>query len=149
MKPARPTTRSAELVGTPVQFHRKLQPAPRGDRIAVAVSLPPHAETATEVSLRLGVHPEHGLPLDTIAAREVFDVQGAGDTTIAALWLARLAGASLLEAAVIANAAAGVVVGKIGTATAGPEEVRALLPEAIEAARAGLRGGTRRHGREE
>ena len=73
------------------------------------------------------------------AEREVFDVQGAGDTTIAALWLARLAGATLLESAVIANAAAGVVVGKVGTATAAPDEVRALLPEAIDAARAGMR----------
>jgi D-beta-D-heptose 7-phosphate kinase/D-beta-D-heptose 1-phosphate adenosyltransferase len=72
-------------------------------------------------------------------SREVFDVQGAGDTTIAALWLAVRAGASLLDAAVIANAAASVVLGKVGTATASPEEVRALLPEAIEAARAGLR----------
>lgn len=79
--------------------------------------------------------------------REVFDVQGAGDTTIAALWLARLAGATLLEAAVIANAAAGVVVSKVGTATAGPEEVRALLPEAIEAAREGLHRGARTRGR--
>jgi len=69
------------------------------------------------------------------AAREVFDVQGAGDTTIAALVLARRAGASLLEAAVIANAAAGVVLGKVGTATASPQEVRALLPAAIAAAR--------------
>jgi D-beta-D-heptose 7-phosphate kinase/D-beta-D-heptose 1-phosphate adenosyltransferase len=69
------------------------------------------------------------------AAREVFDVQGAGDTTIAALSLALRAGASLLEAAVVANAAAGVVLGKIGTATAGPDEVKALLPAAIEAAR--------------
>lgn len=71
------------------------------------------------------------------AAREVFDVQGAGDTTIAALALALRAGASLLEAAVIANAAAGVVVGKIGTATAAPEEVRERLPAAIAAAREG------------
>ncbi len=71
------------------------------------------------------------------AAREVFDVQGAGDTTIAALALARLAGASLLEAAVVANAAAGVVLGKIGTATAEPDEVCALLPQAIRAAGAG------------
>ena len=47
------------------------------------------------------------------AAREVYDVQGAGDTTIAALALALRAGATLLEAAVIANAAAGVVVGKV------------------------------------
>jgi D-beta-D-heptose 7-phosphate kinase/D-beta-D-heptose 1-phosphate adenosyltransferase len=69
------------------------------------------------------------------AAREVFDVQGAGDTTIAALVLALRAGATLLEAAVIANAAAGVVVGKTGTATASAEEVRGLLPAAIEAAR--------------
>jgi D-beta-D-heptose 7-phosphate kinase/D-beta-D-heptose 1-phosphate adenosyltransferase len=69
------------------------------------------------------------------AAREVFDVQGAGDTTIAALVLALRAGGSLLEAAVVANAAAGVVVGKSGTATASPDEVRSFLPAAIEAAR--------------
>ena len=68
--------------------------------------------------------------------REVFDVQGAGDTTIAALTLALRAGGSLLEAAVIANAAAGVVVGKIGTATASPDEVIAALPAALDAARA-------------
>lgn len=68
------------------------------------------------------------------AAREVFDVQGAGDTTIAALVLAKRAGASLLEAAVIANAAAGVVLGKVGTAPAAPDEVKALLPAAIAAA---------------
>jgi D-beta-D-heptose 7-phosphate kinase/D-beta-D-heptose 1-phosphate adenosyltransferase len=68
------------------------------------------------------------------AAREVFDVQGAGDTTIATLALALRVGASLLEAAVIANAAAGVVVGKVGTATASVEEVRMLLPAAIAAA---------------
>ncbi len=77
-----------------------------------------------------------GLAVHT-APREVFDVQGAGDTTIAALALAQRAGASLLEAAVIANAAAGVVVAKIGTATASPEEVREALPAALEAAEAG------------
>ncbi len=70
------------------------------------------------------------------AAREVFDVQGAGDTTIAGLALALRAGASLLEAAVLANAAAGVVVGKVGTATASAAEVRELLPDAIAAAQA-------------
>ncbi len=75
-----------------------------------------------------------GIDVPTVA-REVFDVQGAGDTTIAALALALRAGASLLEAAVIANAAAGVVVEKVGTATASGEEVKALLPSAIAAAR--------------
>lgn len=68
------------------------------------------------------------------AARDVFDVQGAGDTTIAALALALRAGATLVEAAVLSNAAAGVVVGKVGTATASPAEVRELLPAAIAAA---------------
>ena len=67
-------------------------------------------------------------------AREVFDVQGAGDTTIAALALALGAGATLFEAAVIANAAAGVVVGKVGTATADSDELRERLPEALAAA---------------
>jgi D-beta-D-heptose 7-phosphate kinase/D-beta-D-heptose 1-phosphate adenosyltransferase len=69
------------------------------------------------------------------APREVFDVQGAGDTAIAALTLALRAGATLFEAAVIANAASGVVVGKVGTATASGEEVKALLPAVVAAAR--------------
>jgi D-beta-D-heptose 7-phosphate kinase/D-beta-D-heptose 1-phosphate adenosyltransferase len=59
------------------------------------------------------------------AAREVFDVTGAGDTVIATMALALAAGASLPEAAVLANCAAGVVVGKVGTAQASPEEVLA------------------------
>jgi rfaE bifunctional protein kinase chain/domain len=71
------------------------------------------------------------------AAREVFDVQGAGDTAIAALALSLRAGASLVEAAVIANAASAVVVGKIGTATSSADELKAVLPEALAAARGG------------
>jgi D-beta-D-heptose 7-phosphate kinase/D-beta-D-heptose 1-phosphate adenosyltransferase len=62
-------------------------------------------------------------------AREVFDVTGAGDTVIAAATLALLAGATIGEAARIANAAAGVVVGKIGTAAVTPEELKAALAE--------------------
>ncbi len=57
------------------------------------------------------------------AAREVFDVTGAGDTVIATLATALAAGASMKEAAVLANHAAGIVVGKLGTATATAEEV--------------------------
>ena len=52
------------------------------------------------------------------AAREVYDVTGAGDTVIAALAAALASGATMLEAAALANHAAGVVVGKVGTATA-------------------------------
>ncbi|NOY52858.1 MAG: D-glycero-beta-D-manno-heptose-7-phosphate kinase [Deltaproteobacteria bacterium] len=57
------------------------------------------------------------------AAREVFDVSGAGDTVIAALTLVAAAGYSLKEAAEIANLAAGVVVGKVGTAHVAPREI--------------------------
>ncbi len=60
-------------------------------------------------------------------AREVFDVTGAGDTVIAAASLALLCGATIREAALIANAAAGIVVGKIGTATVTPRELVAAL----------------------
>ena len=61
------------------------------------------------------------------AAREVFDVSGAGDTALAALVLALAAKAKLETAAHFANAAAGVVVGKLGTATVTPAELRAYV----------------------
>lgn len=57
------------------------------------------------------------------AAREVYDVTGAGDTVIAALAGALATGATMLEAASLANHAAGIVVGKVGTATASANEV--------------------------
>jgi D-beta-D-heptose 7-phosphate kinase/D-beta-D-heptose 1-phosphate adenosyltransferase len=57
------------------------------------------------------------------AAREVYDVTGAGDTVIATLAAAMAVGASMLEAANLANHAAGIVVGKVGTATASSEEL--------------------------
>ena len=58
-------------------------------------------------------------------AQEVFDVSGAGDTVIATFTLAIAAGASPLEAALLSNHAAGIVVGKIGTAIVMPEELLA------------------------
>jgi D-glycero-beta-D-manno-heptose-7-phosphate kinase len=61
------------------------------------------------------------------AAREVYDVSGAGDTALAGLVLALAAGASLEDAAHFANAAAGVVVGKLGTATVTPAELKAYV----------------------
>jgi D-glycero-beta-D-manno-heptose-7-phosphate kinase len=58
-------------------------------------------------------------------AREVFDVTGAGDTVIATLALALTAGAEMEEAAILANHAAGLVVGKVGTATVSRTELLA------------------------
>jgi D-beta-D-heptose 7-phosphate kinase/D-beta-D-heptose 1-phosphate adenosyltransferase len=57
-------------------------------------------------------------------AREVADVTGAGDTVISALALCLAAGASLTDAARLANRAAGVVVGKFGPATVTADELR-------------------------
>ena len=57
------------------------------------------------------------------AAREVYDVTGAGDTVIATLAAALATGALPLEAAILANHAAGIVVGKVGTATASSAEL--------------------------
>jgi len=56
-------------------------------------------------------------------AREVFDVSGAGDTVIASAFLSLVGGASYDEAASLANYAAGVVVGKLGTASCTPKEL--------------------------
>ncbi|MBI3292446.1 MAG: D-glycero-beta-D-manno-heptose-7-phosphate kinase [Elusimicrobia bacterium] len=60
-------------------------------------------------------------------AKEVFDVTGAGDTVISVLALAVAAGAPLTLAAELANEAAGIVVGKLGTATTTREELKAAL----------------------
>ena len=61
--------------------------------------------------------------------RQVFDVTGAGDTVLSVLAVATAAGASLADAAILANAAAGVVVSKLGTATVTPEELARALDE--------------------
>jgi D-beta-D-heptose 7-phosphate kinase/D-beta-D-heptose 1-phosphate adenosyltransferase len=79
---------------------------------------------------------EHGMALFTAGspplhmptqAREVYDVTGAGDTVVAALSLALAGGANVAEAAHLANFAAGVVVGKVGTATVSRPELESAL----------------------
>jgi D-beta-D-heptose 7-phosphate kinase/D-beta-D-heptose 1-phosphate adenosyltransferase len=88
--------------------------------------------TESEADAILVTRSEHGMTLveaggeaTTVPARarEVFDVSGAGDTVIAALALAHAGGRTLAQAMHIANAAAGVVVSKLGTATANIAEV--------------------------
>jgi bifunctional ADP-heptose synthase (sugar kinase/adenylyltransferase) len=61
-------------------------------------------------------------------------VTGAGDTVIGVMALALAVGASFSEAAIVANFAAGIVVGKVGTATATLDELRKILREAKGAA---------------
>jgi rfaE bifunctional protein kinase chain/domain len=65
----------------------------------------------------------------TAGGRQVFDVTGAGDTVLSVLSLGVAAGATTADAAAMANAAAGVVVGKLGTAHVTPKELLAALGE--------------------
>ncbi|NGY05410.1 bifunctional D-glycero-beta-D-manno-heptose-7-phosphate kinase/D-glycero-beta-D-manno-heptose 1-phosphate adenylyltransferase HldE [Solimonas terrae] len=89
-----------------------------------------------ELEALLITRSEHGMTLVTperpplhvpTAAREVFDVTGAGDTVIATLAAALAAGVPLARACLLANAAAGVVVGKLGTATVSLAELRQAI----------------------
>ena len=61
--------------------------------------------------------------------RQVFDLTGAGDTVLSVLALGAAAGASLVDAAMLANIAAGVVVGKLGTASVSPKELQHAVDE--------------------
>ena len=116
---------------------------PNARELAAAAGLPIDDEAQVEAAARkvmrqaeagaiLATRSDKGMMLverDGVAlsvparAREVFDVSGAGDTVIAAMALAHGGGHSLAHAMRIANAAAGVVVGKLGTATADIVEV--------------------------
>ncbi|HLP77697.1 MAG TPA: D-glycero-beta-D-manno-heptose-7-phosphate kinase [Candidatus Paceibacterota bacterium] len=78
--------------------------------------------TLGELGMLLCQRNEKPVHIPTVA-QEVFDVSGAGDTVIATFTSAIAAGASPLEAALVANHAAGIVVGKVGTATVTPEEL--------------------------
>lgn len=72
------------------------------------------------------VYPSGGAPLTLpAAARQVYDVTGAGDTALAAFALGYASGFSLEECAVLANAAAGIVVAKVGTEVVTRDELRA------------------------
>jgi len=82
--------------------------------------------TLSEDGMLLSADGKIGKTIPT-AAREVFDVSGAGDTALASLVLALAAGSDLETAAHFSNAASGVVVGKLGTATVTPAELLAYI----------------------
>ena len=129
----KPNLREAEALAgftarTPADLERALRKLQRGSGGADVV--------VTRGSAGMTVLEGDAAPVDVpTSAPEVFDVQGCGDTSIAALALALRAGATLIEAAVLANAAAGVVARKVGTAIATPAEVRAALPSVLAAVR--------------
>ncbi len=115
---------SLQLAGLEAEPHQPFPAAEVCARINEQYQAKNLVITLSEDGMLLSQNGKAGRVIPTVA-REVFDVSGAGDTSIAALTLALAAGALLEEAAEFANAAAGVVVGKIGTATVTPDEVLA------------------------
>src|SRR5437667_960454 len=115
-----PNQREAELLtGTAIEDERGLEDAGRKllEKFECEYALITRGEEG--MSLFSGSGSRH---LPTFA-REVFDVTGAGDTVIATLALARAGGATMEESAILANHAAGIVVGKVGTATVSRSEL--------------------------
>lgn len=124
-----PNHHEAELiVHHPCRTEAEVERAGREimDRVSTLYLIIKRGEQGMSIFER-GKRPIH---IPTIA-REVFDVTGAGDTVIATAALALLAGLTVREAAVLANAAAGVVVGKLGTAVCSPAELLSALESAI------------------
>jgi D-beta-D-heptose 7-phosphate kinase/D-beta-D-heptose 1-phosphate adenosyltransferase len=100
--------------------------AEKGEALRAALGLEALLVTRGEQGMSLLAAGQPPLHLPT-QAREVFDVTGAGDTVVAVLAAALAAGAALPQAVALANAGAGVVVGKLGTATLSAPELRRAL----------------------
>ncbi|MGC8854384.1 MAG: bifunctional D-glycero-beta-D-manno-heptose-7-phosphate kinase/D-glycero-beta-D-manno-heptose 1-phosphate adenylyltransferase HldE [Halothiobacillaceae bacterium] len=113
------------VVGVCASEHELIE---RGERLRDHLDLHALLITRSEHGMTLleQGHPPLHLPA---RARDVFDVTGAGDTVVATLASALAAGVSLREATAWANLAASIVVGKLGTATASVEELRAAAHE--------------------
>lgn len=83
--------------------------------------------TRGEAGMALLLEDDSFVTIPTMA-KEVYDVTGAGDTVAATLALGLGAGCSMTDAAIMANHAAGIVVGKVGTSSVSADELRAALP---------------------
>src|SRR2546423_8259128 len=115
---------AAEAAGIPIEDEASLIEA--GRRLLGAIDCRAVLVTRGEEGMALFTEGGEVTHIATVA-REGYDVTGAGDTVIATLGLALAAGASFAEAAILANHAAGVVVGKVGTATVTIDELLATL----------------------
>ncbi|NBC34476.1 MAG: D-glycero-beta-D-manno-heptose-7-phosphate kinase [Alphaproteobacteria bacterium] len=114
----------AEASGRPVDGDAEVTEAARA--LLAATGVP--AMVVTRGERGMSVVPAEGEPVHLHGeAREVFDVSGAGDTVVATVSAALAAGASLTQAARLANLAGGIVVGKVGTAVIHAEELAAAL----------------------
>ena len=114
---------AAEAAGIAIEGEQSLIEA--GQKLLASVDCRAVLITRGEEGMTLFT--EDGITHIPTVAREVYDVTGAGDTVIATLALALASGASLEEAAVLANHAAGVVVAKVGTASVTRDELLATI----------------------
>ncbi len=117
------TKETLELTGLPVKHDGEIAAA--GQALVADLGLRGLLVTRSEKGMALfAPDADHSEPwmIPTMAI-EVFDVSGAGDTVIAAFSAAVASGADWKDAAMLANAAAGVVVAKMGTATVTPDEI--------------------------
>ncbi|MBB2202049.1 D-glycero-beta-D-manno-heptose-7-phosphate kinase [Gluconacetobacter tumulisoli] len=132
----------AQATGLPVDSDAEIEQAARAAMIQADAGaiLATRSEKGMALVERTGTGPAGTVQTVPARAREVFDVSGAGDTVIATLALAAASGMTLAQAMHVANAAAGVVVGKLGTATADIAEVLAELDAQDHAHVAGAPG---------
>ncbi len=93
-----------------------------GRAVMRRVGCPQLLVTLGPEGMAMFLSPDEVLHIPT-AARKVFDVTGAGDTVIAATALGLAAGVDLVTSAILANHAAGIVVGEVGAAVVGPEQL--------------------------
>jgi rfaE bifunctional protein kinase chain/domain len=121
-----PNTKEAEaLSGVPIRDLKSLKLA--GQELLTKTSAAHVVITRGKEGMAIFSKGKRQIRLIPTYAREVYDVSGAGDTVISVLMLALVSGASIEEAAVLGNLAAGVEVGKRGTATVSTEEIRLAL----------------------
>jgi D-beta-D-heptose 7-phosphate kinase/D-beta-D-heptose 1-phosphate adenosyltransferase len=115
---------AATMTGVPIVDERSLEAA--GLRLLEMLDCRYAIITRGEHGMALFGRSGERLTIPSVA-RTVYDVSGAGDTVVAMLALALAAGAPIEQAMQLANFAAGVVVEKLGTATASPQEILALV----------------------
>jgi rfaE bifunctional protein kinase chain/domain len=119
------TPNRAELREVVGRWRDETDLARRAEKLREELSLDALLVTRSEEGMTL--FSAAGVVHESAKAREVYDVSGAGDTVIATLAAVLAVGGSIAQAMRIANVAAGIVVGKLGTAVVLPEELRAVL----------------------
>ena len=119
------TPNRAELAGVVGRWHSETDMLQKAEKLRGELGLDALLVTRSEegMSLLTDGHAYHQAAL----AREVYDVSGAGDTVIATLAVMLAAGADWAEAIRVANVAAGIVVGKLGTAVVSRDEIAGAL----------------------